>query len=250
MELTLLNAQSASHRGRVRLTVAVSGCGFVLLLVACVGWMLFFGWVPSSFGTVGEWWLGGGPCFALLLIAVLPTDDFVVRAAAAVCTIAFTLFACACFVATAVFLQSGCGYAGSYGFHGTPCKLWAVALGLGGLANTFQAIYLLRKTRGDVPTRSKLSALWFALRFFYTSCGGLLIAFMPAIAAADASLRASRGVWSYFACGCGWVVFNAISTPRNRQAVMGRLKRIGASSDVAALVERFDIEPYSDFSAK
>ena len=234
VESLLYRAESSSRRHRVRLTTAIVGFGVVLLLIACVGWVRFFGWLPRSAGVVGTWWLGGGPCFGVMLLGVLPTDIKPVGAVTAVFLIAYALFAIMCFLASAVFMKSDCANEGSRCFSGASCLIWSVALAFGGVANAALAITLSRTLGTKMPTRIKLSTLWFTLRLFYIGCGGLLFTSMTAISVRDAALRTSAIVQGYFVCGCGWISFGLVATPHNRRMAMSLLHRVGAHTDVAA----------------
>ena len=235
VESLLYRAESSSRRHRVRLTTAIVGSGLFLLLIALVGWVLFFGWLPTSAGEVGTWWLGGGPCFVVMLLGVLPTDNQPVLILSAFMFIAYALFAIMCFVAPIVFLQTDCANQGSRCFSGASCVIWSVALAFGGVTNAALAIIIVRRNLGTkIPTRTKLSTLWFTLRLFYIGCGGLLVVSMTAVSVSEIALRNSTIVRAYFACGCGWISFGLVANSRNRRAAMGILHRVGAHADVAA----------------
>ena len=234
VESLLYRAESSSRRHRVRLTTAIVGSGLFLLLIALVGWVLFFGWLPPSAGDVGTWWLGGGPCFVIMLLGVLPTDNKPVLIVSACMFIAYVLFAIMCFVAPIVFLRTDCANQGSRCFSGAPCVIWSVALAFGGVTNAALAIIVRRNLGTKIPTRAKLSTLWFTLRLFYIGCGGLLVVSMTAVSISELALRNSTIVQAYFACGCGWISFGLVANSRNRRAAMGILHRVGAHADVAA----------------
>mmetsp|Transcript_102402 Transcript_102402/g.293136 ORF Transcript_102402/g.293136 Transcript_102402/m.293136 type:complete len:667 (-) Transcript_102402:209-2209(-) len=240
---TLADAQKNARSLRVAVSGSTCAVGMTMLAAGMpLGWLRFFEILPESWGPVGWYWIMA-PALIITQIAIMPTDEDIIRKLLPFFSVFYSVGGAAGFVGGFV-LQDRYATCPS-----TTCTAWLAGFCSAGLGMLCIVLFVLvPPLREPPPPRLILESLWVATRSFYGVVGLSMLIAMAIITATNSEFRKLPDCPAYLICFSSWVFMSAITTKRMRDSVHAVLQDLltageaHAAAGVAALVGQLSPE--------
>mmetsp|Transcript_102403 Transcript_102403/g.293139 ORF Transcript_102403/g.293139 Transcript_102403/m.293139 type:complete len:236 (-) Transcript_102403:101-808(-) len=208
---TLADAQKNARSLRVAVSGSTCAVGMTMLAAGMpLGWLRFFEILPESWGPVGWYWIMA-PALIITQIAIMPTDEDIIRKLLPFFSVFYSVGGAAGFVGGFV-LQDRYATCPS-----TTCTAWLAGFCSAGLGMLCIVLFVLvPPLREPPPPRLILESLWVATRSFYGVVGLSMLIAMAIITATNSEFRKLPDCPAYLICFSSWVFMSAITTKRMR----------------------------------
>jgi len=207
-----------------------------------LGWLRFFEILPAHWGAVGWYWVMA-PALIITQIAIMPTDERVIRALLPFFSGFYSVGGAAGFVGGFV-LQDRYAHCPSW-----TCWAWLIGFCSAGFGMLCIVLFVLvPPLRNPPPPRLILQSLWLATRSFYGWVGLSMFVAMVVITATNPDFAALPDCPAYLVCFGSWILMSTITTKGVRDRVHALLQDLltageaNAAAGVAALVGQLSPE--------